>query len=77
MAMRDVRGCQPARVRSGERVIIRDRVCWPSTCGAVQDGRSLEDKILHYNPMREDASDEEQGRSDGEDSDVRCGVAHL
>ena len=70
-------GCQPARVRGEERVIIRDRVCWPSTCGAVQDGRSLEDKILHYNPMREDASDEEQGRSDGEDSDVRCGVAHL
>lgn len=32
----------------------------------VQDERSLEDKILHHNPMREDASDEEQAKSDDE-----------
>ena len=40
----------------------------------VQDERSLEDKILRYNPMREDASDEEQAKSDGEESDTRYKV---
>lgn len=45
---------------------------WVTCC--VQDERSLEDKILHHNPMREDASDEEQAKSDDEHESGRCGL---
>ncbi len=48
----------------GVCVFVRVFVC-------AQDGRSLEDKILHHNPMREDASDEEQGKSDDEREEGR------